>query len=364
MVVIASACIFLVLCLATLWWATRPSSIGVRHTLFVFVWLCAALTAALVTFSLFPSSTADGTFLGATLGGAGAFVILVWTAALRAGNRAADRDRREAAVVRKALAAARRDHAKAAAPPVVLDRQETHWFKLRHTDGDGERWIGIVTGDVRRVTEADAWVNSENTDMMMSRVHEFSMSAIIRYEGARRDAGGRVVTDLVADELAAAVRDRRPVAPAVAIVTSGGELERSNGVRMVVHAAVVEGQPGSGFRPIHDLDRAVHHALAVVQKPVLPDGTAIEPAHTVLFPLLGTGTAGGDLDSSARKLILAAVDHLTRSPLPTRVLFLAYTNVELTVCRRVLTSCPDVISGSPAGQTSRGIRSGRRIGQS
>ncbi len=85
-VVVASAGLFLVLCLATLWWATRASSVGVRHTLFVFVWLCAALTATLVTFSLLPATTADGTVFGVTLGGAGAFVILVWTAALRAGN--------------------------------------------------------------------------------------------------------------------------------------------------------------------------------------------------------------------------------------------------------------------------------------
>ncbi|SCL25878.1 hypothetical protein GA0070616_3194 [Micromonospora nigra] len=352
-VVVASAGLFLVLCLATLWWATRASSVGVRHTLFVFVWLCAALTATLVTFSLLPATTADGTVFGVTLGGAGAFVILVWTAALRAGNRAADRDGREAAALRKAVAAAaRRDDAEAVARRAVLDRQDTHWFKLRHTDDGAKRWIGVVTGDARQVTCADAWVNSENTDMMMSRTSEFSMSGIIRYEGARRDASGRVVADLVADELAAAVRDRRPVMPAVAIVTSGGELERTNGVRMIVHTAAVEGQPGSGYRPIRDLDRAVHHALAAAQQPVLPDGTAIEPAHTVLVPLLGAGTAGGDLDTVSRTLIRAAVDRLARSSSPERVLFLAYTDAELAACRRVLKACPDVTSGSPDGPPS------------
>ncbi len=190
--------------------------------------------------------------------------------------------------------------------------------------------------------------------MMMSRTSEFSMSGIIRYEGVRRDASGRVVADLVADELAAAVRDQRPVMPAVAIVTSGGELERTNGVRMIVHAAAVEGQPGSGYRPIRDLDRAVHHALAAAQQPVLADGTAIEPAHTVLVPLLGAGTAGGDLDTVSRTLIRAAVDRLARSSSPERVLFLAYTDAELAACRRVLKACPDVTSGSPDGP----IRSG------
>ena len=351
MVVAVTAGIFLLLCLATLWWATRASSIGIRHTLFVFVWLCAALTATLVTFSLFPSSTADGTVFGVTLGGAGAFVILVWTAALRAGNRAADRDRREAAALRRAMeATGRRDTTAAASRSAVIGRQETHWYRLRRTAGPGKRWIGVITGDVRRVTGADAWVNSENTDMMMSRVDEFSMSGIIRYEGSRRDVAGRVVADVIADELAAAVRDRRPVTPAVAIVTSGGELTRSHGVRLIIHSAAVAGQPGSGYRAIPDLDRAVQHALGAAAHPTLPDGTPAEPARTVLFPLIGTGTAGGDLDESARTLLLAAVDHLARSsaPAPERVLFLAYTDAELIACRRVLEACPDVTNRQTA----------------
>ncbi|MEU8082673.1 hypothetical protein AB0B57_03440 [Micromonospora sp. NPDC049101] len=337
-----AAAVFLVLCLATLWWATRPASVGVRHTLFVFVWLCAALTATLVTFSLFPTSTADGTVFGVTFGGAGAFVLLVWTAALRAGNRAADRDKREAAAARKAVPAA-------PPGPAVIGRQETHWYRLRRTAGSGKRWIGVITGDVRRVTSADAWVNSENTDLMMSRIHEFSMSGIIRYEGSRRDVTGRVLDDVIANELADAVRDHRPVTPGIAIVTSAGELARTHGVRMIVHSAAVEGQPGSGYRPIRDLDQAVQHALKAAGRPVLADGTALAPAQVVLFPLAGAGTAGGDLDETARTLLLAAVDHLTRSAAaPERVLFLAYTEAELTACRRILDACPDVTSKQPA----------------
>ena len=119
-----AAGIFLTLCLVTFWWGTRQSAVGVRHTLFVFAWLCAALAATLVTFSVFPSSTADGRVFGFTLGGAGAFVLLVWTAALRAGKRAADRDAREIALLRKANEAATRRDAAAAVPgPVVLERQ-------------------------------------------------------------------------------------------------------------------------------------------------------------------------------------------------------------------------------------------------
>ena len=73
------------------------------------------------------------------------------------------------------------------------------------------------------------------------------------------------------------------------------------------------------------------------------------PSRSGYFPLVGAGTAGGDLDETARTLLLAAVDHLTRSAAaPERVLFLAYTEAELTACRRVLDACPDVTSKKPA----------------
>ncbi|MEU7947392.1 macro domain-containing protein [Micromonospora taraxaci] len=349
--VVGAAAIFLLSCLAAFWWGTRPSAIGIRHTLFVFAWLCAALTATLVTFSAFPATTADGTVLGVTLGGAGAFVLLVWTAALRAGNRAADRDAREVALVRKAVETAqRRAGAPVPAQPVVLDHQEIHWYQLRTNAGPGKRWIGVITGDVRRVRGVDAWVNSENTDMMMARIHESSMSAIIRYEGARRDSTGRVLEDVIAEELTAAVRDRRPVTPAVAIVTSAGELTRSHGVRFVIHSAAVEGQPGAGFRPVRELDRAVARALAAAEDPQPLGAGPLEPADSVLFPLLGSGVGGGEVEATARTLLLAAVDHLARSTgrSPERVLFLAYTDTELTACRQVLDSCPDVTRRQPA----------------
>lgn len=342
MIITITAGIFLVLCLATFSWGTRQSALGIRHTLFVFAWLCAALTATLVIFSAFPASTATGTIFGVTLGGAGAFVLLVWTAALRAGNRAAKRDARELAAFRKAAEPA------PLPTPVVIERQETFWYRLRKNAEPNKRWIGIITGDVRRVHGVDAWVNSENTDMMMSRIHDFSMSGIIRYEGARRDMTGRIVTDVIADELASAIRDHRPVTPGIAIVTSAGELTRTHGVRFVIHSASVEGQPGAGYRPIRELDRAVARALEAAEQPIPEGGTALEPARSVLFPLVGAGSAGGRLDEIVRTLLLAAVEHLSHSTSarPEQVLFLAYTDRELAACRRVLDTCAEIVKDS------------------
>ncbi|MFJ1542252.1 macro domain-containing protein [Micromonospora chalcea] len=335
-----AASIFLVLCLGSFAWGSRASAVGIRHTLFVFAWLCVALAATLVVFSVFPSTTADGTVLGMTLGGAGAFVLLLWTTAVRAGNLAARRDTYEAQAARRVEAAARRASADAQrATPAVLVQQKTHWFQLKDGAAKGP-WVGVVTGDLRAVRGVDVWVNAENTGMVMARVHDFSVSSIIRYEGARRDVAGHVLHDLIAEELAETVRDRRPVAPGSAIVTSSGALAESHGVRFLVHVAAVEGQPGAGYRPIRDLGSAVARALAAAAAPGFT-----EPARTILFPLLGAGSGGASVEATAERLMAAVVDHLKRgaSPRLERVLVLAYTDAELAACLRVLAMSPDLV---------------------
>lgn len=56
------------------------------------------------------------------------------------------------------------------------------------SDVDGRtRTVGVVTGDICDVRCAEVWVNSENTEMMMARFIDFSVSAVIRYLGARHD---------------------------------------------------------------------------------------------------------------------------------------------------------------------------------
>ncbi|MEJ3749549.1 macro domain-containing protein [Actinomycetes bacterium KLBMP 9797] len=204
-----------------------------------------------------------------------------------------------------------------------------------HTGDDGTvRRIGLVTGDIRQVRCANVWVNSENTEMEMARVHEFSISAVIRYEGARHDSRGRVADDVIADELAANVAGHRPVEPGSIVVTGSGELRQRNGVRYVIHVAAVHGEPGSGFRPMNEMSRCVTNALRAAENLEVPDNEHV----IVLFPLLGTGSAGGDVFPIATLLIHAARNYL-RATMATRietVLFLAYTDLELQACQRAL----------------------------
>src|SRR5215475_10444289 len=96
--------------------------------------------------------------------------------------------------------------------PREVAETEVRLFRLVGELGPACR-IGVITGSIRRVRCADIWVNSENTDMEMSRFTDFSVSGIIRYWGARRDQAGRVTGDLIGDALRAAVGERRPVAP-------------------------------------------------------------------------------------------------------------------------------------------------------
>jgi O-acetyl-ADP-ribose deacetylase (regulator of RNase III) len=186
--------------------------------------------------------------------------------------------------------------------------------------------IGVVSGSIRRVRFADVWVNPENTEMEMPRVTEFSISAIIRYDGARLDQAGRVAEDLIADELAAAVGPRRPVAPGTAIVTGAGRLTETHNVHFVIHVAGVQGEPGAGFRQVRSIGDCVTNALDQADR-LTRSG---HQASTVLIPVLGVGMGGGAVEPTVRQLLGATLDYLTATPdtaLHT-VYFLAYAETE------------------------------------
>ncbi|MGN9910377.1 macro domain-containing protein [Phytohabitans sp. LJ34] len=229
-------------------------------------------------------------------------------------------------------------------PPVTARPLTVQEISLYPVPGAGPpRAIGVITGSLRQIRSANVWVNSENTEMRMARFEEFSISAVIRYEGARHDSGARVVDDIIADELEAKVAGRRPVAPGTAIVTGAGELFGRNGVRHIVHVATVQGEPGRGYRPARDLARCVDNALLAAETLEMPDGERV----TILIPLLGTGNGGADVVATADTLIHTAANYL-RTTAATRietVLFQAYTDVDRRACHRALRSA----GLSPAG---------------
>jgi O-acetyl-ADP-ribose deacetylase (regulator of RNase III) len=211
--------------------------------------------------------------------------------------------------------------------PRAMATSEIHLYRV--FEASAERHIGIVAGDLRRARCAQVWVNPENTTMRMSRVEELSVSAIIRYEGARRDAAGRVAIDLIADELDRRVGSRRPVPAGTVIITGAGDLARF-GVRYVAHSAAVQGEPGGGFRQVREVGRCVTTVLAAIDQIADP-----VPVESVLFPLLGAGQGGGDPEATAKLLVGAAVDYFAATPMSAiaAVYLLAYTDIELVACR-------------------------------
>jgi O-acetyl-ADP-ribose deacetylase (regulator of RNase III) len=146
--------------------------------------------------------------------------------------------------------------------------------------------------------------------MEMSRTTEFTVSGIIRYWGAVRDASGRVVEDVIADELARRVSGRVPVAPGTAVVTGSGALADSHGVRHVIHVASVAGEPGSGFRQVRNIASCVTNALVEADRLARADANV----RTILFPLLGVGVGGGPVESTVATMVDSSVDFLTGHP--------------------------------------------------
>jgi O-acetyl-ADP-ribose deacetylase (regulator of RNase III) len=134
-------------------------------------------------------------------------------------------------------------------------------------------------------------------------------------------------------------------------VSGAGELRRSNGVKKIFHAAAVVGQPGRGYVPISEIGSCVRSALEMADA----DEFKGDKLKSILFPLMGTGTGRGELEPKARELILAAISYLKTHP-ESRIqqaYFLAWSEKDLEVCRRILDGNNDVVLvKSPRGGTA------------
>jgi len=207
---------------------------------------------------------------------------------------------------------------------------ETRDEKLYPIVGAPGKQIGYVTGNLINVNDVDIWVNSENTNMQMARHYEFSISATIRYEGATKDGNGYVVDDLIAKDLRKVTRGRDCL-PGNIMVTTAGELEKSNNVKKIFHAAAVICEPRSGYRPINNIAQCVRNALKKA------DSEELAPLrmHSILFPLMGTVATRSSAQETANKLIDEAVEYIRQNPRSRidKIYFLAYTEQDREICQ-------------------------------
>lgn len=296
--------------------------------------LLIALFPVILLFSFDPDSSATGEFSGFTLGGAiGAFFI-IWLFGTNRALRAEKIDSLASEVVslREKLGQAyvlSGGEDKAVKPKVL---QETKYIKYRVKPGQ-KKIVGIVTGNLIHVKGIDVWVNSENTNMQMSRFFDLSISGTIRYHGAKKDEFDEVSEDTIADELEEKMKGRGYVRPGVVLVTTPGELGRTHAVKKIFHCATVNGQVGAGYQAIENVEMCIFNCLKRMDAE-----NENEPLKSILFPLIGTGKGKADPASSISSLIIPAVEYLKNTPETKieQVYFLAFTDKDLVYCQQVI----------------------------
>jgi O-acetyl-ADP-ribose deacetylase (regulator of RNase III) len=223
-----------------------------------------------------------------------------------------------------------------------LSKKQTYMYQLKNVSG---KQIGMITGDIQNIKDIDVWVNSENTNMQMARHFERSISAVIRYLGAKKDIAGRIKEDLIAGELRKLV-GRCDVPPGRVIPTGSGELFRTHNVKKIFHAAAVTGQPGRGYMPVADINECIRNSLKLFDS----EDLANENICSILFPLMGTGTTQLSALGIANLLIDTAVCYLEENPESRveKIYFLAYNKQDLELCKHIFVNdvrivTPDVI---------------------
>jgi O-acetyl-ADP-ribose deacetylase (regulator of RNase III) len=222
---------------------------------------------------------------------------------------------------------------KASPDPKPITESEVEDYPIPRAPG---KRIGIVRGNLRHVNlgaafqgrKIDIWVSSENINMEMARPYDRSVSALIRYLGAKKDDTGTVVEDTIANELRAKMQGRQLVNPGEVVSTSAGALESTHGVKRIYHAASVYGVVGEGFHGIAPVEQCITNALARVDREArevletqdkTKAATGKHAADSILFPLLSAGTARADAIQSARRQLATAISYLRSRAQFTRV---------------------------------------------
>lgn len=299
-------------------------------------WVFIAFGLASLLFLLFPQSTSSGTVLGFSVGGAVALFMLVWFFGVKLSRDVLKFDdpmqklQKENQDLKDKLQELNRQGIQASGP-TELHHEIPYIYRMRNKRS---KKIALITGRIEDVKEADAWVSSENTDMQMARFYDRSISGVIRYYGAKRDTSGNVIDDTIAKELKNQIGNSVPVSPTTVFVTSSGELQKDNKVKKIFHVASVRGEAGVGYVPINNIQFCIREVLKAVDS---EENRSIG-IKTILFPLLGAGTARGIPEEIAPKLIKAAASYFeaAENSAIECVYFLCRTDFERDACLVVL----------------------------
>jgi O-acetyl-ADP-ribose deacetylase (regulator of RNase III) len=173
---------------------------------------------------------------------------------------------------------------------------------------DPQRHIVIRTGGVQDVEGIDVLVNSENTDLQLSRYYDPTMSGALRYLDAEKDAGGNIIRDAFRENLSQVLRDLKVSPPAMpgAVIPVPTTGLQEKGAQFVFHVMAVRGVINSGYHPVEQLDLCVKNPFRQFAR------LAKEyPLKSMLLPLFGAGSAKLDPLQAAQKILPAVVDSMT-----------------------------------------------------
>jgi nudix-type nucleoside diphosphatase (YffH/AdpP family) len=209
--------------------------------------------------------------------------------------------------------------------------------------------IGIKTGEILKVRNVDAWVNCENTDMMMDRIIGKSISANIRYGGAHKDAKGAVLVDTIALDLRRKLAGRPYVNPGAVIETEAGELSSTHGVARIVHVATVDAAgPGKGVKA--DLETIADCLARVLAHEHKRNSgwkwkqLVFGVDNSILIPLMGAGEGGLTAAQVAPRLVDGALRFFAENPTTAlhEIFLLAYMQPDKDACMKALLARPEL----------------------
>lgn len=228
--------------------------------------------------------------------------------------------------------------------PRVIARREVFVYRWEEDfDIEPAREFCIVTGDISDISDIDAWVNPENTAMQMGRYYDSSISATMRYYGARRDLKGFVKRDLIAHSLKRAMAKHPVVQPGTVIVTKSGALLETNNVKRILHVAAQYGEPSKGYLTVRNAGGCVTNCLRALDQLNERRLNRVRDSvefDSIMFPLFGIRNPDKIPEQVTRELVQSAAIYFEKYPnsLIERVYFSAYTDVDQSLCEQAFKS--------------------------
>jgi O-acetyl-ADP-ribose deacetylase (regulator of RNase III) len=302
-------------------------------------WFFLSIFPPLVLFTLDVGSSAEGRISSFTVGGAFAAYLLTFFLATsltsKAHKRATEQYNKELKEKNQELQEKNQEleWQITAMKPNRIQGLIFDEFTIR---GTKNRKLRVIGGQLRHINGIDLWVNSENTNMQMARWHDQSISGVIRYFGAKQEHGD-VTEDTIMNELQKEMGDKRSVNPATVLVTSAGELEKSNGVKRILHVASAFGHPGGGYQQITNLEDCITNVMRKADE-LNMDQPPGQKYKSILIPFIGTGTAGADYRNTAKRLLMTAASSLQERQESeiNQVCFITPTDIQHNACLELL----------------------------